>query len=280
MSEQTTKPVLEIVIEPQPRWGLKDLRELAQYVDLLYFLVWRTIKVAYAQTVGGIAWALIQPAFQVLVFSLFFGGLLNVEPDGGVPYILFSTVAVIPWTYMSATMSSASSSLVGNAGMLSKIYFPRIIYPLVPVIFNLVTFFISLILVAAVMIYYDVQPTRQMVFLPVFFLLMIITPLSVGLWLASLAIRFRDVQIVMGYFMRMAIYLVPVMYPTETVPDEVRSLYILNPFVGVIEGFNACLLGKPLYMDSLLTSAVISTVLLLTGLFYFKRMERVIVDVV
>ncbi|MBT8421488.1 MAG: ABC transporter permease, partial [Gammaproteobacteria bacterium] len=138
----------------------------------------------------------------------------------------------------------------------------------------------SLILVAAVMIYYDVQPTRQMVYLPVFFLLMIITPLSVGLWLASLAIRFRDVQIVMGYFMRMAIYLVPVMYPTETVPDEVRSLYILNPFVGVIEGFNACLLGKPLYMDSLLTSAVISTVLLLTGLFYFKRMERVIVDVV
>ena len=268
------------MIEPQPRWGLTDLRELAQYIDLLYFLVWRTIKVAYAQTVGGIAWALIQPAFQVLVFSLFFGGLLNVTPGDGVPYILFSTVAVIPWTYMSATMSGASSSLVSNSGMLAKIYFPRIIYPLVPMVSNLVTFFISLVLVAGVMIYYEVEPTRQMMYLPIVFLLMIITPLSIGLWLASLAIRFRDVQIVMGYFMRMAIYLVPVMYPSEKVPEELRSLYILNPFVGVVEGYNACLLGKPMYWDSLLTSVVVSTLLLLTGLFYFKRMERVIVDVV
>ncbi len=280
MSEVKSQPVHEIVIEPQTRLRLLDLRELIDYIDLLYFMVWRAIKVAYAQSIGGLAWAVVQPAMQIVVFSLVFGGLLDVQPGDGTPYILTTTIAVIPWTYMSTAMSGASGSLVSNAGILAKIYFPRAIYLLTPLISGLLTFFISLVLVAGVMLYYGVGLTAQIAWLPLIFVMMIIAPFSIGLWLSSLAIRYRDVQIVMGYAMRMLIYLVPVMYPSDKVPDEWRDIYILNPFVGVIEGFNACLLGKPLYMDSLLTSVAVSLVLLVTGAMYFKRMERVIVDVI
>jgi len=270
----------EIVIEPHTRLSMLDLRELARYSDLLYFLVWRTIKVSYAQSVGGFAWIVIQPTIQILVFTLVFGGLLNVQPGDGVPFLLFTTLAVIPWTFMSGVLSGASGSLVSNAGMLAKIYFPRVIYLLTPVISGLLNFFISLVLIAGVMVYFQVELTSQLLYLPIFFVLMILTPFSISLWLASLAIRFRDVRIVMNYAMRMLIYLVPVMYPSEEIPPQLREFYILNPFVGVIEGFNACLLGKPIYWDSLATCAVITAVLLVTGAFYFKRMERVIVDVI
>ncbi len=280
VSDRNQQITQEIIIEPQTRLRLLDLRELLDYIDLLYFMVWRSIKVAYAQSIGGLAWAVVQPAMQILVFSLVFGGLLDVQPGDGTPYILTTTIAVIPWTYMSSVMSGASGSLVSNAGILAKIYFPRAIYLLTPVISGLLTFFISLVLVAGVMLYFNVGLTMQAIWLPVIFLMMMITPLSIGLWLSSLAIRYRDVQIVMGYAMRMLIYLVPVMYPSDKIPPEWRDIYILNPFVGVIEGFNACLLGKPLYMDSLLTGAAVSLVLLVTGAMYFKRMERVIVDVI
>jgi len=269
----------EIRIEPNTRLGWADLREFMQYIDLLYFMVWRTIKVSYAQSIGGFAWALVQPAMQVLVFSLIFGGLLDVKPGGDTPYVLFVTVAVIPWTYMSSVLNGASTSLVTNAGMLAKIYFPRVIYLLTPVLSGFLPFAISLVLVAGVMIYYQVELTTQLLYLPMLLVLMIITPLSISLWLSSLAIRFRDVRIIMGYILRMLIYTVPVMYPSEEVSESLRSWYILNPFVGVIEGFNACLLGKPMYWDSLMVSIVVSVVLLVSGAIYFKRMERVIVDV-
>jgi len=267
------------VIEPQARWGLLDWRELWQYSDLLYFMVWRSVKVAYAQSIGGLAWVIIQPALQVIVFSLVFGGLLSVGTEG-VPYPLLTTLAVVPWTYLSATMNGASVSLVTNSQMLAKVYFPRIIFLLTPVLSNLIPFSVSLILVAAAMLYYQVQPTAQLVYLPLVFVLMIITPLAIGLWLSSLAIRFRDVRIVMGYFMRLLIYLVPVMYPSSQIPDEYRVYYILNPFVGVIEGYRSCFLGDPMRWDSLGVSAVVSVVLLLSGALYFKRMERIIVDVI
>ncbi|MEE4186442.1 MAG: ABC transporter permease [Gammaproteobacteria bacterium] len=268
-----------IVIEPRSPWGVLDWRELQQYVDLLYFMVWRAVKVSYAQSVGGFAWVIIQPVLQVIVFSLVFGGLLSVDTEG-IPYPLLTTLAIIPWTYMSATMNEASGSLVGNAQMLAKIYFPRIIFLLTPVLSNLITFFVSLLLIGAVLVYYEVQLTLQVLYLPLVFLLMIINPLAISLWLASLAIRFRDVRIIMGYFMRMLIYLVPVMYPSSQIPAAYRSYYILNPFVGVIEGYRSCLLGEALHWDSLAVSAGVGIVLLLSGAVYFKRMERIIVDVV
>lgn len=279
MSDNKQAARSEVVIEPSPPWGFIDLRELNQYRDLLYFMVWRSVKVSYAQSVGGFAWVIIQPAMQVIVFSLVFGGLLSVDTQG-VPYPLLTTCAVVPWSYMSGTMSGASGSLVANAQILSKIYFPRIIYILTPVISGLIPFFVSLILIVAVLIYYQVQLTWQVLYLPLVFVLMIMTPLAIGLWLSSLAIRFRDVRIVMGYFMRLLIYTVPVMYPSSQIPDAYRSYYILNPFVGVIEGYRSCLLGDPMRWDSLLISGVVSVVLLVTGAIYFRRMERIIVDVV
>lgn len=269
----------EIVIEPVAPWGFIDLRELMQYRDLLFFMIWRSIKVTYAQSVGGIAWAIVQPAVQIVVFSLVFGGLLSVDTQG-IPYPLLTTVAVIPWSYMSTSLGAASSGLVSNAGMLGKIYFPRIIFLLTPAVGSLLGFSVSLILIVAVLLYYQVTPTWQLAYLPFVLGLMIIAPLAFSLWLSSLAIRFRDVRIVMNYFMRMLIYIVPVMYPSHYISDAVRPYYILNPFVGVIEGFRSSLLGTPMMWDSLLVSALVSLVLLLSGAVYFRRMERVIVDVI
>ncbi len=270
---------IETVIEPVAKWGLIDLAELNRYRDLIYFMVWRGVKVAYAQSVGGIAWAIIQPAIQVLVFSVIFGGLLNLDTDG-IPYPLFTTVAVIPWNYMSSAMAAASGSLVTSAGMLGKIYFPRVIFLLTPVLGGLIPFFVSLVLIVAVVLYYQVQPTAQLLYLPLFFVLMILVPFAISLWLSSLALRFRDVKIVMTYFMRMLIYTVPVMYASTEVSDSLRSYFILNPYVGVIEGFRSCLLGTPIYWDSCIASIGVTLLLLLTGAIYFRRMERIVVDVI
>jgi len=267
------------VIDPVRRWGFPDLRELFHYRDLIYFTVWRNIKVAYAQSVGGLAWAFVQPALQVLIFSLVFGGLLRLDSDG-VPYPLFSAVAVIPWTYMAMVMNVGSGSLVSNSRMLGKVYFPRLIYLLNPAIGGLLEFGISVFLVMAVLLYYGQSLTQQALLLPLVFLLMIAVPFSVSLWMASLTIRFRDFQIVMGHLMRALIYFVPVMYSSSEISPEWRSLYIINPLVGVIEGYRACLLGSPIYWDSLIYSICITIFLLLTGALYFRRMERIIVDVI
>lgn len=267
------------VIDPVRRWGFPNLLELFHYRDLIYFMVWRNMKVAYAQSIGGFAWAFVQPAIQVLIFSLVFGGLLQLGSDG-VPYPLFSAVAVIPWTYMAMVMNVGSSSLVNNAGMLGKVYFPRLIYILTPAIGGLLEFGIAVILVIGVLLYYGQPLTQQAFLLPLVFVMMIAVPLSVSLWMASLTIRFRDIQIVMGHFMRALIYFVPVMYSSSEISPEWRSLYIINPLVGVIEGYRACLLGSPIYWDSLIYSILITISLLITGALYFRRMERIIVDVI
>ena len=278
MSENSNQEIVT-VIQPVAKWGLIDLAELNRYRDLIYFMVWRSVKVAYAQSVGGIAWAIIQPAIQVIVFSLIFGGLLKLD-TGGIPYPLMATVAVIPWNYMSTAMSAASGSLVTSAGMLGKIYFPRVIFLLTSIIGGLIPFAVSLVLIVAVILYYQVPPTTQLLYLPLFFILMILVPFAISLWLSSLALRFRDVKIVMTYFMRMLIYTVPVMYASETVTESMRPYYILNPYVGVIEGFRSCLIGKPIFWDSAITSIVVTSLLLLSGAIYFKRMERIVVDVI
>ena len=269
----------ETRIEPVAPWGFPNLRELVDYRDLLYFLIWRNIKVAYAQSIGGLAWVLVQPAFQVLVFSLVFGGLLGLETDG-IPYPLFSTTGVIPWIYISGAMTMGSTSLVANIGMLGKVYFPRLIFILNPILGNLVSFVISLILLIAVLLYYRVEMTSNFFLLPVAFILMIMAPLGISLWLSSLTIRFRDVKIMMGHLLRAMIYLVPVMYPSSSIPADIRQWYIINPFVGVIEAYRSCLLGTPIFWDSLGWSAGVSTVLIVTGAVYFRRMERIVVDVI
>ena len=267
------------IIDPVRSWGFPDFAELFHYRDLIYFLIWRGIKVTYAQSVGGFAWALVQPAIQILVFSIVFGGLLQLD-TGGIPYPLFSTVAVIPWSYMATAMTVGSNSLVANSGMLGKVYFPRLIFVMNPSIGGLLPFLISIFLMVTVLLFYQQPLTRNIFLLPAVFLLMVAAPFAVALWMSSLTIRFRDFKIIMGQLMRALIYFVPVMYPSSQVSPEWRNIYIINPFVGVIEGYRSCLLGGEIHWDSLISSASVTVVLLLFGALYFRRMERIVVDVI
>lgn len=267
------------VIEPPSGFQAIDFSELRQYRDLFFFLVWRDIKVLYAQTILGFSWAILNPAIQILIFSLVFGRVAKIPTDG-IPYILFSTVAIVPWTYMSSAMTASSASLVAGQQILGKIYFPRVIFPTTPVLAKLVDFGISLFLIAIVMLWYQVPLTWNVVFLPVFVILMVMVPLGIGLWLSALAIRYRDVKFAMGFVIRMLMYTAPVVYSASSIPDGYRFLYSLNPIVSVIEGFRACLLGTPLEWQWIWPGMVTAVILLLSGLVYFRKMERVFVDVI
>jgi len=267
------------VIEPAKGWQFIDFRELVQYRDLFYFLVWRNIKVMYAQTVLGFAWAILNPLVQIIVFTVIFGKIANLPTDG-VPYFLFSTVAIIPWTYMSEAMGNSSQSLVAGQGMLGKIYFPRLIFPITPILAKLVDFSISLLLLGAVMIYYKVIPTWNLMYLPLFVIMMTMVPAALGAWLSALAIRFRDVRFLMPFVTRMLIYSAPILYSASEIPSGYRFLYSMNPIVGVIEGYRACLLGLPIPWDFVLPGMVVAILLLAAGLLYFKKMEQVFVDVI
>ena len=256
-----------------------DFAELRSYRDLFYFLVWRDIKVLYAQTVLGFAWAILNPTIQILIFSVIFGKVAKIETDG-IPYLLFSTVAIVPWTYMSNAMNSASQSLVGGQQILGKIYFPRVIFPLTPILAKLVDFGISFILIFAVMIYFQVPLTWNILYLPLFTFLMVLVPTGVGLWLSALAIRFRDVKFAMTFAIRMLMYSAPIVYSASAIPDNIRFFYSLNPIVAIIEGFRATVLGSPMPWSFILPGIGTSLLLVITGLIYFRRMEKVFVDVI
>ena len=267
------------VIEPAKGWEFPDFKELNAYQDLFYFLVWRDIKVLYAQTVLGFSWAILNPLVQIIIFSIIFGRVAKIPTDG-IPYVLFSTVAIIPWTYMSESMSTSSQSLVTGQNLLGKVYFPRIIFPLTSVLAKLVDFSISIMLVVAVMFYYQVSPTWNLVYLPLLVLLMMIVPTGVGLWLSALAIRYRDVKFAMPFIIRMLIYSAPILYPASAIPEQYRFLYSLNPIVAVVEGYRACLLGMPMPWEFILPGALVAVLVLIFGAIYFRRMERVFVDVI
>lgn len=267
------------IIKPKSGWQLVDFKELADYRDLFYFLVWRDIKILYAQTILGFLWAVLVPLVQIVIFTIIFGKVAKISTEG-IPYILYSTVAIIPWTYMSQAMSQSSLSLVTGQGMLGKIYFPRIMFPMTSVLAKLVDFGISLAILFAALIYYRITPTWNLLFLPLFFLQMIFVPAGVGMFLSALAIRFRDVKFAMQFILRMLIYSAPIVYSASTIPGKYRIIYSLNPIVGVIEGFRACLLGTPMLWQYLVPSLVASIVLLVGGALYFHRMERVFVDVI
>ena len=267
------------VIEPARGWEFPDLKELIAYQDLFYFLVWRDIKVLYAQTVLGFSWAILNPLVQIIIFSIIFGKVAKIPTDG-IPYVLFSTVAIIPWAYMSESMSASSQSLVGGQNLLGKVYFPRIIFPLTSVLAKLVDFSISMMLVVAVMFYFQISPTWNLVYLPLLVLLMMIVPTGVGLWLSALAIRYRDVKFAMPFIIKMLIYSAPILYTASAIPDQYRFLYSLNPIVAVVEGYRACLLGMPMPWEFILPGSLVAVLVLIFGAIYFRRMERVFVDVI
>src|SRR3990172_262274 len=267
------------LIEPATGFETIDFAELRRYRDLFYFLVLRDIKVLYAQTILGFAWAILNPAVQVLLFAVVFGVVASIPTDG-IPYVLFSTVAIIPWTYMSEAMIQSSQSLVTGQHMLGKVYFPRIIFPLTPVLAKLLDFAISLLLLAGVMVYYGVPPSWNLLWLPVLVVFMMCIPAGFGLWLSALAIRFRDVKFALPFVMRMLIYTAPILYTASSVPDRYRFWYSLNPIVGVVEGFRAALLGSPMPWEHILPGVVTGVLLVVVGAIYFRRMERVFVDVI
>lgn len=267
------------IIEPASGWQVIDLKELQDYRDLFYFLVRRDITALYAQTILGFAWAILNPLIQIVMFTIIFGTVAKLSTEG-IPYILFSSVAIIPWTYMSEAMVQSSQSLVKEQGMLGKIYFPRLIYPMTPVLSKLVDFGISLIILLGLLVYYRITPTWNLLLLPLFLLLMMCIPAAIGMWLSSLSIRFRDVRFAMPFILRMLMYTAPIIYSASGIPETYRIIYSLNPIVGVIEGFRACLLGTPVTWLYIYPGVITGIGLLVSGALYFKHTERVFVDVI
>ena len=267
------------IIKPRTGWQVINFRELKEYRDLFYFLVWRDIKVLYAQTILGLLWAILQPCVQILIFTIVFGKVAKINTDG-IPYILFSSVAIIPWTYMSQAMTVSSQSLITGQNMLGKVYFPRLIFPVTPVLAKLVDFGISMLIVLGVIFFYSIIPTWNLLFLPLFVVLMMCIAAGVGMWLSAMAIRFRDVRHAMPFVVRMLMYTAPIVYSASSIPETYRTIYSLNPLVGVIEGFRACLLGTPFPWHFIWPGMAIAIILLVSGALYFQRMERVFVDVI
>jgi lipopolysaccharide transport system permease protein len=271
-------PVVRIT--PPTRWWALPLAELWEYRELLYFYVWRELKVRYKQTVVGAAWAVLQPLLTMLVFSLFFGKLAHI-PSGGLPYPVFYYSALLPWMYFSGALTNATNKVVENQYVITKVYFPRLILPFSAVLSGLVDFGVSFLMFVVIMIYYRMHATAALLLLPLFLLLAVLTALGVGLWLSALNAIYRDVRYVVPFLVQFWMFASPVAYPSSLVPAKWRPLYGLNPMAGVIEGFRWSLsgTGTPPGRMLLVSSAVVVAVVV-TGMMYFQKMESKIADVV
>jgi lipopolysaccharide transport system permease protein len=266
-------------IEPSPSFSL-NLGELWEYRELFYFLTWRDIKVRYKQTALGAAWALIQPFFTMVVFTIFFGRLAKI-PSDGIPYPIFSFCALLPWQLFAYALSQSSNSLVTERSLVTKVYFPRLIVPTSSVLAGLVDFAIAFGLLLLMMVYYGIVPTVRVIFLPLFVVFAVMTALAVGLWLTALNVRFRDVRYTIPFLTQFWLFASPVAYSSSLVPENWRWVYGLNPMAGVIEGFRWALLGSEVQITSLMgMSGLIVLVLLAGGLWYFKKTERTFADLV
>jgi lipopolysaccharide transport system permease protein len=268
------------VIRPATGWVPLRLRELWEYRELLYFLTWRDIKVRYKQTALGAAWAVIQPFFTMVVFSIFFGRLAKL-PSEGVPYPVFTYCALVPWTYFATALTQSSNSLVDHARLITKVYFPRILVPAAAVIAGLVDLAIAFVVLVGMLLWYGVTPGPAVLLLPLLALLATITALAVGLWLSALNVQYRDVKYTIPFLVQFWLFLTPVAYSSTLVPERWRALYALNPMTGVVEGFRWALLGHRAAPGPMLLISIASVLLLLIGgLFYFRRMEQRFADVV
>ncbi|MBZ5640652.1 MAG: ABC transporter permease [Acidobacteriia bacterium] len=268
------------VVEPASGWRLPDFRELWRYRDLLFFLALRDLKVRYKQTALGATWAVLQPVFTMLVFSVFFGGLAKV-PSDGLPYPVFAFAALLPWQMFSYALNQSGNSLVANERLLTKVYFPRLLIPLSSVLSGLVDFAIAFVVLLGLAFWYRIPPTAALLVLPPLVLFVVITAFAVGLWLSALNVQYRDVRHTLPFLTQLWLFVTPVAYPSSLVPARYRLVYGLNPMAGVVDGFRwAILKGAPAPGPMLLVSVGTVVILLVGGLIYFRRMERNFADVV
>jgi lipopolysaccharide transport system permease protein len=276
--ESTDLPLL--TIEASKGWVSLKLNELWRYRELLYFLAWREVRVRYKQTALGAAWAIIQPLFTMLVFSLFFGRLAKM-PSDGIPYPLFSLAALIPWTFFANGLTQSSNSLVTNANLISKVYFPRLAMPISAVASGAVDFGISFALLLGMMAFYRIMPSTHILFLPIFILLAFVSSLGIGLWLSALNVQYRDVRYTVPFLAQFWMFATPIAYPSSLLHEPWRTLYGLNPMVGVVEGFRWALLGTRLAPGAeVLMSSFTAVLILVGGACYFRRMERTFADII
>ena len=279
MPEENGTIPAEIIIEARRGWEIIDWKEIKQYKDLLYFLVWRDVKVLYKQTVLGFGWAVLRPLLGMVVFTVVFGRLAKM-PSDGVPYPIFSYAGLIPWTYFSSALTGSTQSLISQANMLTKIYFPRLFIPITPVFSKLIDFGIAFGVLGVMMIYYGYIPTWKILFLPLLVFLLILTAAGTGVWLSALAIQYRDVKHGMEFLSQLLMYAAPVVWPVSLLPEKYRLLYGLYPMAGVIEGFRASLIGaRAMPWDLVLMGFVSACLVSLSGALYFRRTERIFADI-
>jgi len=282
MSKAISSPLskTKTVIEPSKGFISLKLHDIWEYRELLYFLTWRDIKVRYKQTALGATWAIIQPLFTMLVFSLFFGRLAGM-PSDGIPYPIFSFTALVPWTFFSYGLAQSSNSLVGSANLIQKVYFPRLIIPISSVLSGVVDFFLAFLVLLGMMFCYRLFPTIRIGWLPPLLLLGLVTSLGTGLWLAALNVKYRDVRYMVPFITQFWMFATPIAYPSSLLPEPWRTLYGLNPMVGVVEGFRWALLGTQNAPGPMIfISSLVALGILVGGAFYFRRMEKTFADIV
>ncbi len=270
------------IIQPSKGWKIVDLKELIRSRELLFFMTWRDLKVRYKQTVLGVAWAIIQPVMTMVVFSIFFGGLARV-PSDGIPYPLFSLAGLLPWQLFENSLRNASRSLVTNRNMITKIYFPRVVLPLSSVLACIVDFFVAVPILIFMMIYYHYSPNIYLLLIPFYILLTIITSLGVALWFSAMDVLYRDIGYIIPFICQLWMYLTPIAYGSGMISNpKLQFIYNLNPMVGVVNGFRSSLLGvyNTVPILSIVFSSVISILILISGLIYFRRMEKQFADLI
>ena len=279
-NETTLENAPIIRIEPSHGWVSLKLDELWAYRELLYFLAWRDIKIRYKQTILGASWAIIQPFFTMVVFSIFFGRLAGI-PSDGVPYTIFSFAALVPWTFFANSLNQSSNSLVNSAQLIQKVYFPRLALPIATVFSGIIDFLLAFLVLLAMMLYYGLVPTINALWIPAFVFLALVTSLGVSLWLSAMNVRFRDIRYTVPFLTQFWMFSTPIAYPSSLLSEPWRTLYGLNPMVGVVEGFRWGLLGTDTAPGTIIiVSSLMALAILVGGTFYFRRVERIFADIV
>jgi lipopolysaccharide transport system permease protein len=271
---------MAITIKPTKGWASLKLKELWAYRELLYFFMWRDLKVRYKQTVLGASWSIIQPFFTMVVFSIIFGKIAKM-PSDGIPYPIFSYAGLVPWTFFAGGLNRASNSLVGNANLIKKVYFPRLCIPISSILSGIVDFILSFSMLIALMIYFGIMPTANIIWLPLLMLIALTTSLGVSLWLSALNVQFRDVGHIVPFLTQIWLFATPIVYPSSLLSEPWRTIYGVNPMAGVVEGFRWALLGTNTAPGPIIIiSSIVSLALLISGSLYFRRMEKNFADVV